>query len=206
MADAGYANGEQRANGEDQGIPATVPTNRAVNHQGDHDQKSDVRYDAGQDQFICPAGLVLSYQTYSSKKNRRLYARSGCHGCLQQAQCTKADKRWVSRHIDEDARARSQARVETDPSRMNQRGAIVERPFAHLKQIMGMRRFPCWGKTGAKAEMGLAVLAYNLNPMVNELGVQRWLPMISPERGLQKQRTLPGQGSCWPLRAFLHIL
>ena len=82
----------------------------------------------------------------------------------------------------------------------------MERPFAQLNQIMGMRRFPCRGKTGAKAERGLAVLAYNLNPMVNELGVQRWLPMISPERGRQKQRTLPGQGSCRPLRAFLHTL
>ena len=65
---------------------------------------------------------------------------------------------------------------------------------------------PCWGKTGANAERGRAVLAYNLSPMIHELGVQRWLQMIEPERGRQKQRTLPGQGSCRPLRVFLHSL
>ena len=56
---------------------------------------------------------------------------------------------------------------------MNQRGARVERPFAQLNQIMGMRRVPCWGNTGANAERGRAVLAYTLTPMIHELGVQR---------------------------------
>lgn len=178
LADAGYSNGEQLANCEDQGITVTVPTNRAINNQGDYYQKSDFYYDAQHDRFICPAGRILSYHTYSSKKHMRLYARSGCDRCSQQARCTKADKRWVSRHVYEDALTRSQTRVDADPSLMNQRGAIVERPFAHLKQIMGIRRFQCWGREGAKAEMGLAVLAYNLNRMINALGVQRLLQMI----------------------------
>ena len=70
---------------------------------------------------------------------------------------------------------------------MNQRGASVERPFAQLKQIMGMQRVPCWGNTGANAEGGRAVLAYTLTSMIHELGIKRWLPMIEPERGRQKQ-------------------
>ena len=61
---------------------------------------------------------------------------------------------------------------------MKKRGAIVERPFAHIKHIMGIRRFLCWGMEGAKAEMGLSVLAYNLNRMINELGVTRLLKLI----------------------------
>jgi len=178
LADAGYSNGEQLASCEDQGIAVTVPTNRAVNNQGDYYQKSRFHYDAEQDHFVCPAGQILSYQTYSKKKNMRLYARSGCDSCPQQVRCTKASKRWVSRHFYEDALARSQARVDAEPSLMKRRGAIVERPFAHLKQIMGIRRFQCWGKTGATAEMGLAVLGYNLNRMINELGVPRLLQMI----------------------------
>ena len=178
LADAGYSNGEQLASCEEKGMTATVPTNRAVNNQGDYDQKSDFHYDAEQDHFVCPAGQILSYQTYNRQKKMHLYARSGCNSCPQQARCTQADKRWISRHFYEEALARSQARVDADPSLMRQRGAIVERPFAHLKQIMGMRRFQCWGKTGAKAEMGLAVLAYNLNRMTNQLGVARLLQMI----------------------------
>ena len=84
----------------------------------------------------------------------------------------------MSRHFYEGALERSQARVDATPKLMNQRGAIVERPFAHLKQIMGLRRFQCWGIEGARAEMGIAVLAYNLNRIIKELGVQTLLKMI----------------------------
>lgn len=180
LADAGYSNGEQLEACEKQGITANVPGNRAVNTQGNqkHYQKSAFHYDPEQDQFICPVGKVLSYQTYNSQQKLHLYARTGCNACAQQAHCTTADKRWLSRHFYEDALARSQARVDADPGLMKRRGAVVERPFAHLKQIMGLRRFQCWGKTGAEAEMGLGVLAYNLNRMINALGVRRLLQII----------------------------
>ena len=92
--------------------------------------------------------------------------------------CTKADKRWISRHFYEDALERSQSRVEVNPALMRVRGAVVERPFAHIKQIMGFRRFQCWGLESARSEMGLGVLVYNLNRMINELGVKRLLELI----------------------------
>ena len=56
LADAGYSNGEQLASCEEKGITATVATNRAVNLQGDHYQKSDFHCDPEQDYFVCPAG------------------------------------------------------------------------------------------------------------------------------------------------------
>ena len=45
-----------------------------------------------------------------------------------------------------------------------------------LKQHMGLRRFQCRGKEGAKAELGLGVLNYNLSRMINDIGVSR-MPM-----------------------------
>ena len=42
-----------------------------------------------------------------------------------------------------------------------------------LKQHMGLRRFQCRGKEGAKAELGLGVLNYNLSRMINDIGVSR---------------------------------
>lgn len=178
LADSGYSNGEQLAECEAQGITATVPVKRGVNNKGDHYQKSDFTYDPTTDQFTCPAGEVLSYQTYNTKDKVHLYARTGCQSCGQQSRCTKSNKRWVSRHFYEEAMARSQARVDKAPSLMRRRSAVVERPFAHLKQIMGLRRFHSWGQEGAAAEMGLGVLAYNLSRMVNELGVERMLKLI----------------------------
>lgn len=178
LADAGYSNGQQLAQCEEHGIEAIVPTNRAVNNQGDFYQKEAFRYNAQTDTFTCPAGQLLTYTTVQNKRNMHLYSRTGCSACPQQAKCTKADKRWISRHFYEEALVRSQARIDANPRVMKRRGAVVERPFAHLKQIMGLRRFQCWGKEGAKAEMGIAVLSYNLNRMINEYGVSALMKMI----------------------------
>lgn len=84
----------------------------------------------------------------------------------------------ATRHFNEGALNRSQQRVDENPGLMRLRGAVVERPFAQLKQNMGMRRFVCLGKSGAESEMGLAVMAYNLNRMINALGVQKMLQLI----------------------------
>lgn len=178
LADAGYSNGEQLANCEEAEIEPVVPPNRAVNNQGDFYQKSDFTYDEARDCFTCPAGKELTHKTYHSKKKYHLYARTGCSECPLQGRCTKVDKRWITRHFFEEALERSASRVRENPGLMRRRSAVVERPFAHLKQIMGLRRFQCWGKEGAKAEIGLGVLAYNLNRMINELGVQKLIRLI----------------------------
>jgi hypothetical protein len=53
--------------------------------------------------------------------------------------------------------------------------AIVERPFAVLKQVLRLRRFLCRGLSGAKAEMGIGVLSYNLNRVIHQVGVKNLL-------------------------------
>jgi transposase len=178
IADAGYSNGEQLAACEEQGITPVVPSNRSHNNQGDYFQKHDFAYDSAKDEYRCPAGEILSYKTYSSKEKLHLYARTGCSGCSLQPRCTKVDKRWVTRHFFEDAFERSEARLKADPQLMVRRMAIVERPFATLKHVMGMRRFLCWGKRGAASEMGIGVLSYNLNRMINQVGVSKLLDLI----------------------------
>lgn len=178
LADAGYSNGEQLGACEEQNITATVPSNRAHNNQGDYFQKHDFVYDSEKDQYTCPAGQLLNYQTYNSKDKMRLYARTGCSSCPLQGKCTKADKRWVSRHFFEEAFARSEARLEAAPQLMTRRMAIAERPFATLKHVMGIRRFLCWGKEGASSEMGIGILSYNLNRLINQVGVSQLLAIL----------------------------
>ncbi len=176
VADAGYSNGEQQSACEAQGIEVAVPSNRAVNNQSsDFFQKSEFHYDEETNSFTCPAGEELRYTTYNSKTRMHLYSRTGCVSCALQSKCTKADRRWVSRHFDEAAFRLAEARLAANPGLMGVRMAAVERPFAVLKQIMGLRRFLCRGMEGAKAEMGLGILSYNLARMVNEVGVPRLL-------------------------------
>lgn len=178
IADAGYSNGEQLANCEEQGITATVPSNRSMNNRGNHYQKSDFVYDAEKDQFTCPAGEVLSYTTHSTKDKMHLYSRTGCHRCAQQSRCTKADKRWISRHFYEKAFERSEQRLKANPGLMKQRMAIAERPFAALKHVMGIRRFLCWGIDGVQSEMGIGILSYNMKRMMNREGVPTLLAAL----------------------------
>lgn len=179
VADAGYSNGEQQAACESQGIEVAVPSNRAVNNRpGAHFPKEAFRYDPERDCFVCPAGEELAYTTYNGKDKMHLYSRSGCSACALQSRCTRADRRWVSRHFNEDAFAASEARLVADPTLMWKRMAAVERPFAVLKQLMGLRRLACWGMEGARAEIGIGVLSYNLARMINEVGVPRLLAAL----------------------------
>lgn len=177
VADAGYSNGEQLANCEAQGITATVPSHRAVNNQGEFFQRESFRYDAERNSYWCPAGEELSYKTYNSKDKLYLYTREGCEGCALKSRCTGSKQRWVSRHFHEDAYVRSEARLAARPELMRRR-MVVERSFGILKQHMGLRRLQCWGKEGARAELGLGVLSYNLSRMINEIGVSRMLQAL----------------------------
>ncbi len=171
LADGGYSNGEQLAACDAEGISVTLPNNRNNSNQGNGYPRSAFTYDADQNCYICPAGERLTYKTVNRKEKRYMYTREGCDTCSLQSKCTKANKRWVGRHFNEEAFERCEARLKQNPALMRQRMAIVERPFAILKQIMGFRRFLCWGMDGARSEMSLVVLSYNLKRMMNREGV-----------------------------------
>ena len=178
LADAGYSNGEQLAACDAENITVTLPSRRSINDLTDLYPKSAFHYDADQDCYICPAGECLSYKTVNRKEKRRMYTRDGCCSCILKHQCTKSKQRWVSRHCHEDAFERCDARLKKNPALMRQRMAIVERPFAILKQIMGFRRFLCWGIDSARSEMSLGVLSYNLKLMINREGVPELLAAL----------------------------
>lgn len=62
-----------------------------------------------------------------------------------------------------------QARV--TPALMRLRRSIVEHPFSTFKyRIFGHPRLLLRGRNGARIEIGLAVMAYNLKRIVNVLG------------------------------------
>lgn len=178
LADGGYSNAEQLAACDAEGITVTLPIHRSINDLSDAYPKSAFTYDAEQDCYICPAGERLTYKTVNQKQKRHMYTREGCHTCALKPQCTKANKRWISRHFHEDAFERCEARLQRNPALMRQRMAIVERPFAILKQIMGFRRFLCWGIEATRSEMSLGVLSYNLNRMINREGVPALLAAL----------------------------
>ena len=179
VADAGYSNGQQINELQSSGYDVAVPSNRAVNNQGsgEYFQKSDFTYLPEEDAYRCPSGELLLHKTVSNKDRLHLYARSGCNQCPLQSQCTKVDRRWVTRHFNEEALEK--ATKAATPERMICRMATVEPTFATLKRLLNKGRFTCWGLSSASSEYSLGVLSYNLMRAINVLGVKGMLARLA---------------------------
>lgn len=93
------------------------------------------------------------------------YVSRDCSGCALKPQCTNAARRFVKRHLDEDALNRMNARA--DASLMRQRRCAAEHPFATLKRKAQGGRFLTRNLKGTKTEMALSVLAYNILRAIN---------------------------------------
>ena len=176
VADAGYSNGKQAEACEAKGIVPHVPANRAVNNQGDGTlfDRKEFSYQPESDTFRCPAGETLTRKQLSRKDRAVYYAGQPevCGACTLKSRCTVGAQRFVSRHLHEAALQRMQQRA--TPEVMRLRRSTVEHPFATLKyRIFGHPRFLLRGLNGARTEMSLAVMVYNLKRMTKVFGASQ---------------------------------
>lgn len=173
IADTGYSNGEQAGICEASGLIPHVPAKRSINSHGDGTllDRTAFRYQPETDSFLCPAGQSLQHKQLARKDRAVVYQGQPaiCGACALKPGCTLTSRRFVTRHLDEEALNRMHQR--TTPQIMRLRRSTVEHPFAHLKyRIFGHPRFLLRGLGGAHIEISLAVMAYNLKRMVNILG------------------------------------
>jgi transposase len=173
VADAGYSNGEQVAHCEAVGIMPYVPVMRTVNNQGDGTLfgREDFRYEPDSDTYVCPGNKRLLRKHTNHKDRYTMYKASAgdCGTCSLKSRCTQAPRRGLARHLYEDALNRMQARV--TPEAMRLRRCTVEHPFATIKyRIFGHPRLLMRGLSGARSEIGIATMAYNLKRITNVLG------------------------------------
>lgn len=170
VADTGYSNGEQAARCEAMGATPHVPAQRSVNTGGLLD-RSAFRYDTDHDCFVCPEGKTL-IRMQLSRKDRAVYygaQTSDCAACARKTQCTQGARRMISRHLHDDVLKRMNDRA--TPALMRLRRSTVEHPFGTLKyRIFGHPRLLLRGLNGARTEIALAILAYNLKRITNLLG------------------------------------
>jgi hypothetical protein len=173
VADAGYSNGEQIAQCEEAGITPFVPVMRTVNNQGGGGLfgRSDFKYDIATDSYICPGKKKLLRKHTNLKDRYTMYKASSadCGACSLKPKCTLASRRGLARHLYEDALNRMEERV--TPEAMRLRRQTVEHPFATIKyRIFGHPRLLVRGLSGAKSEIAIATMAYNLKRITNVLG------------------------------------
>jgi transposase len=181
-ADAGYSNGEQFQACENAGITAFVPPNRSVNNQGGATEffdRESFKYEEESDAYQCPAGKWLTLKQLN--KGDRIYqaAVADCSVCPLKGRCTKASRRYLTRHTHEAAFERMEQRMRAHPEMMASRRSIVEHPFGNLKQwLFGNGRFLLRQLKGARAEMALAVQAYNLKRAIKVLGTRQLMALM----------------------------
>jgi hypothetical protein len=176
VADAGYSNGEQVAHCESAGMMPHVPVMRTVNNQGDGNLfgRLDFRYEPDTDTYVCPGNKRLLRKNTNHKDRYIMYRASAgdCGTCSLKSRCTQAPRRGLARHLYEDALNRMQERV--TPEAMRLRRCTVEHPFATIKyRIFGHPRLLMRGLSGARVEIGLATMAYNLKRITNVLGATK---------------------------------
>jgi transposase len=173
VADAGYSNGEQVAHCEAAGMIPHVPVMRTVNNQGNGKLfgRGDFRYEPDTDTYVCPGNKRLVRKSTNHKDRYTMYKASAadCGACSLKPQCTLASRRGLARHLYEEALNRMQSRVTREAMRL--RRSTVEHPFATIKyRIFGHPRLLMRGLSGARVEIGLATMAYNLKRITNVLG------------------------------------
>jgi transposase len=176
VADAGYSNGEQVAYCEAAGMIPHAPVMRTVNNQGGGGLfgREDFRYEPDSDTYVCPGNKRLLRKSTNHKDRYTVYkaSTSDCGTCLLKPRCTKAPRRGLARHLYEEALNWMQARL--TPEAMRLRRCTVEHPYATIKyRIFGHPRLLMRGLSGARVEIGLSTMAYNLKRITNVLGAAK---------------------------------
>lgn len=159
VADTGYDAPATYAATESRGIVPVVAQSRTRRLSFEQDDSGMLR---------CPKGHVPKVrQGYEHGRLVRIYQVSKCARCELKATCgvKGRQKRAVLSVGDTPESAHQRRRwAESDDGRslLRLRGPTIERVFAVLKSVMGLRRFKLKGLAGARLEFGIAVLAYNL--------------------------------------------
>lgn len=176
VADAGYANADHLQQLAEAGQTAFVATLESGNPKGkgEYYRLDAFTYDRERDCYICPANELLRRKQVMRNEKCVNYAAPAarCASCTLKPRCTGAKQRSVSRLFNADAVEANARRVAEQPEMMKLRRRTVEHPFGTIKhEILRNARLVMRGLAGAKGELSLAVLAYNLKRLPNWKGV-----------------------------------
>ena len=175
VTDAGYANSEHLQALADKGQTAYVAMLERDNNQGagEYYRLTAFTYDRERDCYVCPANELLRRKQTMRKENCVVYAASvaSCANCSLKPQCTGARQRFVRRLAGTDAVEANARRLAAQPEMMQLRRCTVEHPFGTIKhEVLRNARLLMRGLKGARGELSLAVLAYNLKRLSNWKG------------------------------------
>jgi len=188
LADAGYYTGDQLVACEAVGIAPVVPKPAtSMNLRRGLSAKADFHYDAGRDEYQCPAGERLRFAGAwrdRAKRLQRSYTTTACHTCALRPQCTRGQQRWILRWEQEAVLDTIAQRTRERPDARSLRHQLSEHPFGSMKRWMDQGYFLMRGLRNVRAEFSLTVLAYNFRRVINLLGMPRFLEALTSKRRL----------------------
>ena len=182
LADRGYYSAREILACEDAGIIPLVPKPLTSNSKADgRFDKRDFVYDAATDEYECPAGerAIHRFVTIEHGLTLHKYWSSACPRCPIKSECTPSDYRRITRWEHEQVLERMQIRLDGSPQAAVARRQTVEHVFGTLKHWLGTTPLLTRTLPRVRAEISLAVLAYNMKRMINIIGIQGMLKAIA---------------------------
>jgi transposase len=182
VADRGYFSGVEVRACQAEGIRPLVPKpHTSSNRLRGRFTKDDFRYDADNDQYLCPAGETLTwrFQTVEAGLNTDIYFSSACKQCAIKARCTITNYRRIHRWEHAADVESMLDDLDRHPDTMALRKQTAEHPFGTIKTWMGATHFLTRTLAHVRTEMSLHVLAYNMKRVMNLIGVT---PLIEAVR------------------------
>ena len=187
VADRGYFKIEDLEDCEAAGVTPYVPKpDRSPARRSGHFTKSEFRYDAATDTYLCPTGQRLvplyRYGLCKTRPRARVVSyvnREACLSCELRDRCTKRANRHITRYENEAIIERMAARLAARPEVMNRRRESVEHPFGSVKQWMGQGAFLTRRLENVRGEFSLTAMAYNLRRAINLVGIPAMLAAVA---------------------------
>jgi len=178
VADAGYSDIDNIKTTVSKEIDVIVPTQRQALHRAKDNPfgKDKFRYDAENNQYLCPLGNRLRYSHYSKKKGHHLYRMekaSLCRECIHWGVCTTSKRgRAIIRLKEEELREKLEARYASEEGQAiyKKRKMKVELPFGHIKRTLNGGVFLVKGLSGVRAEWAILASCFNIARMITLTG------------------------------------
>jgi len=182
LADAGYYNAAEVSRCLEHGITPYIPkADTSANTARGLYGKSQFKYDAIKDVYVCPANGTLTYRfaTYELGRELKYYRASGCKTCALKSRCTRNKaNRTITREANEHLMEAMAARMQQAPEKFQLRKTLAEHPFGTIKRWFGYTHFLLKGLAKVQTEWSLTTLAYNLKRVLNLVSFEKLMAAV----------------------------
>lgn len=183
VADKGYYNATEVSRCVEAHITPHIPkADTSANAARGLFGKSQFRYDAQQDVYVCPGNQELTYRssTFELGRDIHYYRASACNRCALKPQCTtNKGNRAITREANEHLMEAMAQRLKREPEKFKLRKSLAEHPFGTIKRWMGYTHFTLKGLEKVRTEWSLITLAYNLKRVLNLVSFQKLMAAVS---------------------------